>query len=79
MSDATRGKGKTNTEPVEFRGYTFAPKQVMYCACGCVWGLLGVTEDRTQARLLVIESPDHDATVGEIIAVPLTWREEGQS
>jgi hypothetical protein len=79
MSDATDGKGRTNSEPVEFGGYTFAPKQVLYCACGCVWGLLGVTQDRTMARLLVIESPDNDATVGEIISVPLTRGEEGAS
>jgi hypothetical protein len=76
LSDETSGKSRTNTETVEFGGYTFAPKQIMYCACGCVWGLLGVTEDRTAARMLVIASPDDDATVGAIITVPLTWREE---
>jgi hypothetical protein len=79
MSDATDGKGRTNRERLEFGGHTFAPKQVLYCAGGCVWGLLGVTEDHTMVRLLVIESPDNDATVGEITAVPLTWREEGRS
>jgi hypothetical protein len=78
MSDETSGKSRTNTEPVEFRGYRFEPKQVIYCACGCVWGLLGVTEDHTAARMLVIESPDNDGTVGSIITVPLTRREEGQ-
>jgi hypothetical protein len=71
LSDETSGKSRTNTEPVEFGGYTFEPQQIMYCACGCVWGLLGVTEDGAMARMLVIESPDDEAAVGSIISVPL--------
>lgn len=71
----TNGKSRTNTEPVEFGGHTFDPKQVVYCACGCVYGLLGVTEDHTAARMLVIESPDKHAKVSEVITVRLTQDE----
>jgi hypothetical protein len=69
--------GWTNSEPVEVDGYTFEKAQVLYCDCGCVYGLLGVNEDKTALRMLVIETSDegHDGdhdpvSAGEIITVP---------
>jgi hypothetical protein len=70
--------GWTNSEPVEVDGYTFAARQVLYCDCGCVYGVLGVNEDKTAVRLLVIETDeghdgDHDPVrAGEVIEMPTT-------
>jgi hypothetical protein len=74
--------GWTNAEPVAVDGRTFEPKQILYCDCGCVYGVLGVNEERTAMRLLVINaSAGHDGdsdpvSAGDMIEIPLTLREE---
>jgi hypothetical protein len=74
--------GWTNSEPVEVDGYTFEKAQVLYCDCGCVYGVLGVNEGKTAMRLLVITASEgHDGdhepvSAGEVIEVAVTGREE---
>jgi hypothetical protein len=75
------GTSKTNSEPVEAFGHAFAPKQVIYCDCGCVWGIIGLTEDGAAIRLMLLHADAHDGddggAAGEIVTSPITHVDGG--